>query len=192
MRHVVFGAAIVIGVAMMVYSYFFMPSEQDLEFTKHATLAVGIALVLVSLTLWPALNRDARRARLLELGESAEAVIESVIDTGMSIGDQAVFRFERAVIHPQKGAYQLETDQIVPRVHVGKVGKGRTLLLKVDPADQNKITIDWGRCSAFNTSVAEDPVDHDLDQLAKLARLKESGSITEDEFNKIKQKIIDE
>ena len=107
---------------------------------------------------------------------------------------------------PGKAPYQVNNQYLVP--NGANFGPGATLPVRVDPNDPSKIAIDWstagtapargevrsaGGAAAPSAAPAQTPSSGGGDSVAeleRLAKLKESGALTDAEFEQQKAKIL--
>jgi putative oligomerization/nucleic acid binding protein len=104
-----------------------------------------------------------------------------------------------------RAAYQVNNQYMVPAS--ATLGSGVTLPVKVDPNDPTKIAIDWdaaqkapargevrpaGGAAAPSAAPAQTPSSggDSVAELERLAKLKESGALTDAEFEQQKAKIL--
>lgn len=83
-------------------------------------------------------NRD-----LLRTGLPATALVQDLSDTGMTVNDRPMVRFDLEVRRPGAPPYLVRHRETVPRLIVGGVFPGSVLAVRVDPADPARLTIDW-------------------------------------------------
>jgi hypothetical protein len=102
----------------------------------------GTILILVAVGL-PFLIMARNGQRLLATGIPAQAVVETMADTGMTVNGQPVVGFGLTV-QPQNGpAYVVAVRQTLPRIPMGMVVPGAVLPVKVDRARADRVRIDW-------------------------------------------------
>ncbi|MGN9840273.1 hypothetical protein ACTMTI_19325 [Nonomuraea sp. H19] len=81
--------------------------------------------------------------RLLATGIAAQAVVESMADTGMTVNGQPVVSFVLAVRTDDGQAYRVTHRQSLPRIPMGVVAPGVTVPVKVDRQRRERVRIDW-------------------------------------------------
>jgi hypothetical protein len=87
---------------------------------------------------------------LVGTGLPATALVASMRDTGTMVNDQLVVAFDLRV-QPASGApYVVAHRQILPRLLMGAVLPGRSVQVWTDPADPQRLVIDW---SALPTQI---------------------------------------
>jgi hypothetical protein len=102
----------------------------------------GTALILAGVGL-PFLIRSRNAQRLLATGRPAQAVIETMSDTGMTVNGRPVVTFGLTVRITGTPPYHLSHRQSLPRVPTGTAVPGAVLPVKVDPARHDRLRIDW-------------------------------------------------
>jgi hypothetical protein len=155
-------------------------------------------------------GQSADAPRILAEGIAGQGVI-----MGMGTPARGAAKFNLDIdleVHiPGRKPYQVSNQYIVPRTAV--LGQGVSLPIKVDPNDPAKIAIDWdaaqkapsegqvrpageaagqaarGPHSGF-TSTSASGGDDTVADLERLAKLHESGALTDAEFKKEKAKIL--
>ena len=85
-------------------------------------------------------NTAANRA-LMATGESAQATILQVADTGMRINDSPRVSLLLEVRPANRPAYQVEIKQVISIVQLAQYQPGQQLEVKIDPADPKKLVI---------------------------------------------------
>lgn len=162
-------------------------------------------------TLADMTDQSGDRARILAEGRKGEGVI-----VGMGTPERGAQWFNLNIdleVHVSgKDPYRVNNMYMVPAS--AQLGQGVTLPIAVDQSDDAKIAIDWDRAPgapaqgqvrpAGGTTSPAQPVanpatswanvtDQDsVAKLEKLARLKESGALTDAEFEAQKAKILGE
>jgi hypothetical protein len=83
--------------------------------------------------------------RLREVGVPAEAKLDAVQETGMTVQmggpEMPVAQFQLTVLREGMEPYQVLHRQAVPRLSIGLLVPGTTLPCKVDPDDPSKLVI---------------------------------------------------
>jgi hypothetical protein len=145
------------------------------------------------------------RDRILSEGIAGEGVIiaHSPPDRGAQWQNLDI---DMEIHVPGKAPYQINNQYLVPAG--ATLGSGVRLPVKVDPADPTKIAIDWdsaqkapargevrsaGGTAAPSAAPAQTPSTGGGDSVAeleRLAKLKESGALTDAEFEQQKAKIL--
>jgi Short C-terminal domain len=152
-------------------------------------------------------QQSADEDRILAEGQSGEAVI-----VGMGTPARGAQRYNLDLdleVHVGGGApYRVANQYIVPAS--AQLGHGVRLPVKVDRDDRAKIAIDWQRVDSTPRRGEVRPVDgsgfapapsgsagspgpaggDSIDELERLARLRDSGALTDAEFEQQKAKIL--
>jgi hypothetical protein len=81
--------------------------------------------------------------RITRTGLAGTAQITSLTQTGMSMNDQPQIAMELLVTVPGRVPYQAQRKEFVPLILLGRLGSGVPLPVKVDPADPQRVVIDW-------------------------------------------------
>lgn len=139
--------------------------------------ATGLVLVWFGLRA----RRGAADAdRIATSGLAGTASITSMTQTGMSLNDQPQVEMDLLVTIPGRAPYQASRKEFVPLILLGRLSSGQPLPVRVDPADPQRIVIDWGApgtapvaASSFQASAAATGQDETLAQVQ--AALAESG-----------------
>ena len=79
---------------------------------------------------------------LQEIGESAEATIVKIWDTGITVNEDPVVGFLLDVRPSGKPAYQAETKLRISRVDIPRVQPGTVVAVRIDPKDPKHIALD--------------------------------------------------
>ena len=145
------------------------------------------------------------RDRLLAEGIDGEGVI---VGHGVPARGAQWFNMDIDMeIHvPGRKTYQINNEYMVP--NGATLGPGVRLPVKVDPEDETKIAIDWdsagrapargevrpaGDASASAAAPAASPSGGDgdtVEQLERLVKLRDSGALTDAEFEQQKARIL--
>jgi hypothetical protein len=153
-------------------------------------------------------DQSGDRDRILAEGIDAEGVI-----VGMGTPARGAQWFnlniDLEVRVPGRAPYRVNKQYLVPAS--AQLGQGVTLPIKVDPNDQAAIAIDWDRAAAGPAEDVVRPAGADAQaaaaqgfastgpstgspdpvaQLEKLAKLRDSGALTDAEFEQQKAKIL--
>lgn len=125
-------------------------------FLTAAILGItGIALIWFGLrSRRSALDAD----RIATTGLAGTASITGLTQTGMSLNDQPQVEMELLVSIPGRPAYQARRKEFVPLILLGRLSSGQPLSVKVDPADPQRVFIEWGASGAFPTSATISPM----------------------------------
>lgn len=97
---------------------------------------VGVFIVVRNLSG----NSGANRA-LLQNGQTAQAVILNMWDTGVSINDNPRIGMKLEVRPPNGAPFQAEVKQVISRLSASQYQPGQMLEVKYDPANPSKVAI---------------------------------------------------
>ncbi len=130
----------------MSYITFFQNQETPDLVTLIAiavTIGVIVFVVIPIMLLVRRTRRDlARRQALLIDGESAQAKILRLSDTGVTYNDNPQVKILLEVYPPNCPAYQVETKCIVSRLSIPQVQPGNIVAVKIDHQDKYEIALD--------------------------------------------------
>lgn len=106
----------------------------------------GLVLILFGLRS----RRSAADAdRIATIGLAGTATITGLTQTGMSLNDQPQVEMELMVSIPGRAPYQARRKEFVPLILLGRLSSGLPLPVKVDPADPQRLVIEWGAPSSM-------------------------------------------
>jgi len=132
-----------------------------------------------------------KQSYLVRAGVAAQAKIVDVSDTGMTLNDDPRVEVTLRVDPPDGAApFELKRKLIVSRVNVPRPGEHVTVFY--DPKDPNDFTFrnadvtDGDKPAPAESAPTLDPVD----QIAKLADLRDKGALSDDEFAQAKQRLL--
>ena len=97
---------------------------------------VSIVVVMIVVRRFTGPNKQ-----LLATGETAQATVVQMWDTGVTINDNPRVGLLLEVRPANRPAYQVKTAQVVSRLQTSMYQPGQMLEVKIDPADQKKIAI---------------------------------------------------
>ena len=111
-------------------------------FALTAAILGGTGLILIFFGLRS--RRSAAEAqRIVRSGLSGTAQVTSLSQTGMTLNDQPQIDMELLVAVPGRAPYTARRKEFVPLILLGRLGSGMPLPVKVDPADPQRVIIDW-------------------------------------------------
>jgi hypothetical protein len=126
-----------------------------LRFGFYLTAAI-LAVLSLGLLLWA--RRWARgyheAQRLRTQGVPGQASIVSMRQTGVYLNEQPQVELTLQVQTEMHASYQVTVREYVPLMMLGVLSSGRPLPVKVDPADPQKLVIEWGSALSGGTSMA--------------------------------------
>lgn len=152
--------------------------------------AIGLLAVLGAVRMRAAARR---RTLVLQGGVRGVAVVLDVQDTGVSINDNPSVRLTLDVTPPDESPpFRTTVRQIVSRVRVPRPGDRLAVVL--DPADPTRVLLDDHK-TPLPPAPAPAPASappSPLDELERLARLHETGALTDEEFARLKARLIEQ
>lgn len=87
------------------------------------------------------LSGEGEARRIRRVGQSAEALVLAIADTGMTVNDDPIVEF-RLRVRPVSGEpYEVRTRGLVGRLDVPQVQPGAVLPVAIDPADPQKVAL---------------------------------------------------
>jgi len=109
-------------------------------------IIVGGALAVIGFMV----NRGASGTDdVLATGVSGTATLTGVTQTGMYLNDQPRIKMDMLVQLPGQVPYATEHSEFVPLILLARVSPGATLPVKVNPAQPQKVVIDWQGLSSM-------------------------------------------
>ncbi len=123
------------------------------------------------------------QSELVHAGRRAPAVVIDVKDTGTTINNQPRVRLRLRVQPEGEPPFEVERKLLVSRLAIPRAGE--RVEVAYDPDDRERFTF---RVPDLADDVARAP--SRLDELAKLAELRSSGVLTEEEFEAEKRRIL--
>jgi hypothetical protein len=149
---------------------------------------VVIALVVLAVTavLYRAFLRPLMRAEaVLEHGEPAEATVLQMWDTGWTVNENPQVGL-RLAVRPVMGVpYEVETKSVVSRLVVGQLEPGAVVQVRYDPKDPQRVVV---LPDAGVRGAARGPAE----RLEALEELRLRRLVTEEEYRRKRQEILDE
>ena len=79
---------------------------------------------------------------LQKTGQSAQAVILKISDSGMTLNDDPVVWFELDVHPPTGTAFQAKAKCLISRLDIPQFQPGRMVPVRYDPADHTRVALD--------------------------------------------------
>lgn len=152
---------------------------------KPAAYLLAAALVLVPGAVYLLLFRPFFRAEALEQrGVPAAATVLELWDTGWTINENPQVGLRLEVRPPGDMPFEARTKAVVSRLMVGQIRPGAVLEVRYDPKDKRRVVVVSG------TEVALAP--HAAERLAELEELRRQRLVTEEEYERKRQAILDE
>lgn len=123
------------------------------------------------------------QSELVHAGSRAPGVVIEVKDTGTTVNNQPRVRLRLRVQPEGEPPFEVERKLLVSRLAIPRAGE--RVEVAYDPDDHDRFTF---RVADLANDGAGEP--SRLDELAKLAELRGSGVLTEDEFEAEKRRIL--
>ncbi|WP_157255198.1 hypothetical protein [Nonomuraea typhae] len=102
-----------------------------------------IVLLVMGFIFLPVVKNMQAGKRILQTGVPAQAMIEQLGETGITVNNQPMVEFGLRVRHADGREYGVTHRQILPRLMMGMVTIGVVVPVKVDVAQPEKVVIDW-------------------------------------------------
>lgn len=103
-------------------------------------LGGGVTAAMVGYFLWR-LRPAAEGLRLATVGVPARARIDSMEETGVTVGTSFLVRFHLTVAPAAGLPYPVCFDELVPRIAIGQFRPGEEIDVMVDPDDPARLTV---------------------------------------------------
>ena len=147
----------IIGIILTVVGVFFLyqmlqPAQEtgigQIDFGHTAApilaltfLPMGIIFTLVG--YYFVRSSGAQSNKILQQGIPGTATILGMASTNMYINEQPVAKLTLSIQLPGRAPYTVEKREVIPLLALGMMAPGRSLPVAVDPADPQKVVIDW-------------------------------------------------
>ena len=107
------------------------------------SLLVALPVIIISgIFVARLLKNSAHNRAILATGESAQAVILSAADTGVTVNDCPQARLTLEVRPVGRPPFVAETTLLVGRFQTGMVMPGTTVQVRFDPADPGRVAVE--------------------------------------------------
>jgi hypothetical protein len=116
---------------------------------------VGILLLLWG-RRWARGYQEAQRLRVQ--GVPGQAQIVGMRQTGVSLNDQPQIELNLSVQTEMQGAYPVTVKEYVPMMMLGALSSGRPLPVKVDPANPQRLVVEWESAMSLPMDTAVDQI----------------------------------
>jgi hypothetical protein len=151
---------VVIGGFFAYQAWFTPPSDNPFDVGKAAAPTIAITFLIIGFTFTIVgsviLRMGRARKQLLTTGLVGRAEIVSATQTSMYVNDQPVVQMQLNVTVPGHPPYPVSHREVVPLLALAMVQPGRSLPVAVDPANANKLAIDWGGVTASRAATVAD------------------------------------
>jgi hypothetical protein len=125
------------------------------------------------------------QSELVNTGSRAPAVILDLEDTGMLVNHNPRVRLRLRVEPPGEPTFEVERKVVVSKVKIPRIGE--RVDVAYDPEDPERFTF---RIADLTDDAAAAAAPSRVDQLAKLAELRASGALTDEEFEAEKRRLL--
>jgi Flp pilus assembly protein TadB len=105
-------------------------------------LVAAPVLIISGFFLVRLFKNSARNRAILAMGEPAQAVIVSVVDTGVTVNDCPQARLTLEVRPASRPPFVAETTMLVGRFQTGMVMPGAAVQVRFDPADPSRVAVE--------------------------------------------------
>ena len=105
-------------------------------------LVAAPVLIISGLFVARLLRNSARNRAILATGEPAQAVIVSVVDTGVTVNDCPQARLTLEVRPAARPPFVAEATLLVGRFQTGMVMPGAGVQVRFDPADPSRVAVE--------------------------------------------------
>lgn len=109
---------------------------------KYLLLLLVLALALNGCAIANKMSGVSQAKELSTTGETAQAEILKIWDTGMTVNDDPVVGFLLEVHPDGKDSYQAETKLRISRVSVPQVQPGAVVPVRIDRANPQRVSLD--------------------------------------------------
>jgi hypothetical protein len=126
-------------------------------FVLTAAILGGVAILLL---LWGRRWQRgyAEAQRIKSQGVGGQATIVGMRQTGVSVNEQPQIELQLQVQDQMYGSRHVTLKEYVPLMMLGALSSGRPLPVKVDPANPNKVVIEWESAMAGGMPIAGAPM----------------------------------
>jgi hypothetical protein len=108
---------------------------------RRAWLALAMSVMLSGCAVVDKMSGEGEAKRIRRVGQSADAEVLEIRDTGITVNDDPVVAF-RLRVRPVSGTpYEVETRGRVGRLDVPQVQPGAVLPVAIDPLDPKKVAL---------------------------------------------------
>lgn len=152
---------------------------------KPAAYPLAVALVAVPAGLYLLLLRPFLQSEALEeRGQPAQATVLEVWDTRWTVNDNPLVGLRLQVRPPGDVPFEVKTKAVISRLMVGQLRPGAVLEVRYDPRNHRRVAVVPG--------AEVTPAPRAAQRLAELEDLRRQGLVTEEEYERKRQAILDE
>jgi hypothetical protein len=140
-----------LGAGFIVADVVFDVAGGGLMLTGAILGATGLGL-FVWARKWQRAAADAERIKAQGVG--GNATILGMRQTGVTLNEQPQIELRLQVSTQMHGPYEVTVKEYVPLMLLGALSSGRPLPVKVDPADPQRVIIEWESAGGFGAPAA--------------------------------------
>ncbi len=137
----------IVGGIMLILGLFFIGFLGNIPYagggmmlTGGILAAVGVALLVIGFVVG---RRAGAVDQVLATGTPGTAQVTGVTQTGMYLNEQPQLDLQLMVTIPGRAPYPAHHKSFVPLMLMSRVTSGQPLAVRVDPADPQKVVVDW-------------------------------------------------
>jgi hypothetical protein len=145
---------IVLAVGFLIAGFLIPEVEDGFMLTAAILGVVGLGLLLWG-RKWQKAAREADRIRIQ--GVAGSATITGMRQTGVTLNEQPQIELQLQVSTEMHGAYPVTVKEYVPLMLLGALSSGRPLPVKVDPANPQRVIIEWENAGGMGVPMAGMP-----------------------------------
>ena len=108
---------------------------------RRTWVALAMSVMLSGCAVIDKMSGEGEAKRIRRVGQSAEALVLAISDTGMTVNDNPIVAFRLEVRPPTGEPYEAETRGLVGRLDVSQVQPGAVLPVAIDPKDPTKVAL---------------------------------------------------
>ena len=146
---------IVLAVGFLIAGMVIPGVESGFMLTAGILGAVGLGLLFWG-RKWRKAAVEADRIRTQ--GVAGTATITGMRQTGVTLNEQPQIELQLSVSTEMHGAYPVTLKEYVPLMLLGTLSSGRPLPVKVDPANPQRVIIEWENAGGMGAPMAGMPV----------------------------------
>ena len=146
---------LVLGAGFLIADQIFDVPGGGLLLTGAILGATGLGL-FVWARKWQRAAADAERIKTQ--GVAGTAMILGMRQTGVTLNEQPQIELRLQVSTQMHGAYEVTVKEYVPLMLLGTLSSGRPLPVKVDPANPQRVIIEWETAGSLGATMGGTPM----------------------------------
>lgn len=146
---------IVLAAGFLIAGFMIPGVESGFMLTAGILGAVGLGLLFWG-RKWRKAAVEADRIRTQ--GVAGTATITGMRQTGVTLNEQPQVELQLSVTTSMHGAYPVTVKEYVPLMMLGTLSSGRPLPVKVDPANPQRVIIEWENAGGMGMPMGAMPV----------------------------------